>query len=157
VIHNVNPNVPPPSITPLERLLDQQETQRRFETWLIGVFSGIALGLAAIGIFAVMHYSVAARTSEIGIRMAVGANSSDIARLVLGSSTRLAAIGIAVGALVSIWSARMISGMLYNVKSDDPLSYAAAALVLFAVALLASYMPANRASHIDPITALREQ
>lgn len=157
LIRNVNPNLAVPSIATLELLLDRQKMQRRFQTWLISVFSGMALALAALGIFAVMHYSVAARTSEIGIRMAVGARSSDIARLVLGNGARLAAIGIAAGALAAMWSTKAISGMLYNVKPDDPLSFTGAAFVLLAVALLASYFPAHRASHIDPLVALRAE
>ncbi len=157
VIRNVNHNVAVPSISTMELLLDKQKMQRRFQTWLISVFSGMALALAALGIFAIMHYSVAARTNEIGIRMAVGARSSDIAHLVLGNGTRLAAAGIAAGALAAIWSTKAISGMLYNVKPDDPLSFAGAAFVLFIVALLASYLPAHHASHIDPLVALRQE
>jgi ABC-type antimicrobial peptide transport system permease subunit len=157
VIHGVNRNAVIASVSTMELLLDQQKMQRRFQTWLIAVFSGIALGLAALGIFATMHYSVAARTNEIGIRMAVGADSSDIARLVLGKCSLLAIAGIGAGAFAAIWLTKGIAGMLYGVKPDDPLSYGLAAVVLFVVALLASYVPARRASHIDPIAALHEQ
>jgi predicted permease len=156
-IHNVNRNAVVGSITTMDVLLDQQKTQRRFQTWLISVFSAFALGLAGLGIFAMMHYSVAARTSEIGIRMAVGANSSDIARLVLANSTRLAVAGIAAGAFAGLMATKAISAMLYNVKPDDPWSFGAAAALLFAIALLASYLPARRAARLDPITALHEQ
>ena len=157
VIRTVNHNAAVASITTMELLLDRQRTERRFQTWLISTFSGTALGLAALGIFATMHYSVAARINEIGIRMAIGANSSDITRLVLGNSTRLAVAGIAVGVLAALWSTEAISGMLYNVKPDDPWSFGGAAAVLFVIALLASYAPAYRASHIDPMSALHEQ
>lgn len=141
----------------MHALLDQQTTSRRFQTWLVSVFSGAALVLAALGIFALMHYSVAARTSEIGLRMAIGANSGDIARLIIGDSARLAAAGVAVGAIASLWSAKVISGMLYDVKWYDPVSLGGAALLLLLVALLAAYMPSHRASHIDPLTALRQE
>jgi len=143
VIRTVNHNAAVASITTMELLLDRQRPERRFQTWIISTFSGTALGLATLGIFATMHYSVAARINEIGIRMAIGANSSDITRLVLGNSTRLAVAGIAVGVLAALWSTEAISGMLYNVKPDDPWSFGGAA--------------AYRASHIDPMSALHEQ
>ena len=157
VIHNVNRNAIVSSITTMEMLLDQQKTQRRFQTWLTSIFSGLALALAALGVFGVMHYSVTARTHEIGIRMAVGANSSDIARLVLGNGTTLALSGIALGALAAFWSTKVISGMLYEIKPGDPVSFAGAAMLLVLVAVLATYLPAHRASHVDPIAALRQE
>ncbi len=157
VIHQVNRNAVVSSITTMDVLLDQQKMQRRFQAWLVSVFSGLALALAALGVFGVMHYSVAARTHEIGIRMAVGAKSGDIARLMLGNGTTLAAAGIGLGALTAAWSTKAISGMLYEVKPGDPLSFAGAAILLLGVALLATYLPARRASHVDPMIALREE
>ncbi len=157
LIHDVNPNAVVSSITTMEGLIDQQEIQRRFQTWLLSVFSGLALALAALGVFGVMHYSVAARTNEIGIRMAVGARSSDIVTLVLGNGATLATAGIAFGALTAMWSTTAISGMLYGVKPSDPLSFAGAAFLLLTFALLATYLPAHRASRIDPISALRQE
>jgi len=154
LIHNVNSSAAISSITTMEQLIDRQKTQRRFETWLISVLSGLALALAALGIFAIMHYSVAARTAEMGIRMAVGANSSDIIALVLGSGAMLSTSGIALGALAAMWLTQAISGLLYNVGPNDPASFMAAALLLFAVSLLASYLPAKRASRLDPMIAL---
>ena len=157
LIHRINGDVTVSAITTMEALVDQQTTHRRFQTWLISVFSAAALILAALGIFALMHYSVAARTSEIGLRMAIGANPGDIARLVVESSTRLAITGIIVGGVAALWSAKIISGLLYAVKWYDPLSLGGAALLLLAVALLASYVPGYRASRIDPMTALRQE
>ena len=157
LIHHVNRNAVVSSITTMEVLLDQQKIQRRFQTWLVSVFSGLALALAAVGVFGVMHYSVVSRTHEIGIRIAVGARSSDIARLVLGNGTTLAAAGISLGALIALWSTKLVSGMLYEVKPGDPLSFAGAATLLLTVALLATYLPARRASHIDPVMALRQE
>ncbi|MBV9613190.1 MAG: ABC transporter permease [Acidobacteriaceae bacterium] len=157
VIHSVNRHAAVPAISSMELLLDQQKMQRRFQTWLIGVFSGLALALAALGVFATMHYSVAARTREIGIRVAVGATAADIARLVLGSGTRMAFTGIAAGAFAAMWSTNLIAGMLYKVRPGDPFTFAAAALVLLVVALLASFLPAHRASRVDPIAALRQE
>ncbi|MBV9158692.1 MAG: FtsX-like permease family protein, partial [Acidobacteriaceae bacterium] len=143
------------SINTVEQLLSEQEMQRRFQTWLVTVFSGLALALAALGVFAVMRHSVAARTNEIGIRMALGAETGDIARLVLSNATRLAAIGIAAGAVAGIESTRAIATMLYRVKPTDILSFTAAAGTLLAISLLASYVPARHASRIDPMSALR--
>jgi predicted permease len=157
VIHDVNRNVIVQSVATMESLLNGQRLQRRFETWLVSLFSGVALGLAALGIFAAIHYSVAARTSEIGIRIAAGATAQDIVRLVLASGARLAVAGITVGGLAALWSAEAIAGMLYKVSSTDPLSFATAALVLLAVALAASFIPARRAARLDPMIALRRE
>lgn len=157
VIHRVNSQAIVSSITTMELLIGQQEVQRRFETWLISLFSGIALALAALGVFGVMHYSVAARTNEIGIRMAVGAKASDIISLVLANGAILAILGIAAGAITALWSANAVTGMLYAVKPSDPVSFAIAGCVLFFFALLATYFPARRASHIDPVVALRQE
>ena len=141
----------------MEQLLERQEVQRRFQTWLVTLFSSFALVLAAFGVFAIMHYSVAARRNEIGIRMALGAYPGDITRLVLSSGTRLALGGILFGAVAAMWFTRAIAGMLYNVGPGDPVSLAAAALLLLTVALLGSYLPALAASHVDPISALRQE
>jgi predicted permease len=157
IIHQVNPDATIPSIETMEQLLDAQLIQRRFETWLIGVFSAIALALAALGVFAVMHYSVAAKRNEIGIRMAIGARADDILKLILTDGARLAFIGVATGALIAMWSTDALRGMLFNVRSTDPVTFTAAALTLIAVALAASYAPAHGASRIDPMTALRDE
>ncbi|HZQ54916.1 MAG TPA: ABC transporter permease [Bryobacteraceae bacterium] len=155
VIRSVDKNAVIDSVSSMELVIEQQEIQRRFQTWLLSAFSGIALLLAALGVFAVMHYSVAARTAEIGIRMALGATAADVTHLVLSGGTRLAVYGIAAGAFASIWLSRVIAGFLYGVTPSDRFSFAGAALVLLAVAAIASYLPANRASRIDPNTALR--
>src|SRR5581483_7049094 len=123
----------------------------------IVVFSGLALLLAAVGVFAVMHYSVVSRTGEIGIRMALGADARRIVAMVLGQGTRLAAIGIVVGAVLARWTATAIAGLLYGVGPGDLPSFAVAALTLFVVAMLAAYLPSRRAARVDPLTALREE
>jgi putative ABC transport system permease protein len=145
------------SISTMDQLLAHQEMQRRFQTWLITVFSGLALALAAFGVFAVMHYSVAARRNEIGIRMALGAQPGDIARLILGNGTRLAIGGMLAGAVAAMWLTQSIAGMLYSVKPLDPVSLAVAALSLFVVAVLGSYLPARAAAHVDPVSAIRQE
>ena len=157
VLHNINPNTTISSVATMEQLLGRQETQRRFQTWLIGVFSSLALALALLGVFAVMHYSVAARRSEIGVRMALGARPGDIVRLVLSAGTRVALCGILVGLVMALWLTQLISGMLFNVSANDPITLAASAASLLGVALVGSYAPARAASRIDPIGALREE
>ena len=156
LIHQANRNAIVSSITTMEQLLDRQVIERRFETWLIGVFSAFGLSLAAVGVFAVMYYSVASRTNEIGIRMALGACATDMTAFVLRQGLALALAGIIIGALGALWTSYAIAGMLYQVKPIDPISFAGAALTLALVALLGCYAPARRASHIDPMTALRQ-
>ncbi|HSM78894.1 MAG TPA: ABC transporter permease [Bryobacteraceae bacterium] len=157
LLRSLNRNAMVASISTMEQVLDVQRAGRRFQTWLVSVFSGLALLLAALGVFAIMHYSVAARTGEIGIRMALGADSRTIALLVLKDGARLALLGILIGTLGALWSANAIAGMLYLVKPADPVAFGAAALTLVLVALLASYLPALRAAHVDPMVALRSE
>lgn len=157
LLRSLNQSVAIPSIATMEQLLERQEMQRRFQTWLITVFSGLALALATFGVFAVMHYSVAARRQEIGIRMAIGATSGDITRLILSNGTRIALGGIFAGALMAMWLTRSIAGMLYTVNSFDPISISVPALSLFIVALLGSLLPARAAAHVDPTSAMRQE
>jgi predicted permease len=157
LIHDADPLATVPSIESMEQLLDVQLMQRRFETWLIGVFSAMALALAALGVFAVMHYSVTAKRNEIGIRVALGARAGDIVKLILSQGTQLACAGVAAGAIIAMWSTGAIRGMLYQVSATDPLTFLAAGLTLIAVALFACFGPAQRASRIDPMAALREE
>jgi putative ABC transport system permease protein len=144
-------------ISTMEQVLDEQQGERLFQTWLIGVFSAAALGLAALGVFAVMHFAVAAKTREIGIRIAVGARAADILALVVGDGARLALAGIAAGALASAWTTEALASLLFGVKPTDPASFAGAATVLAAVAVVACCLPARRAASLDPVAALREE
>jgi macrolide transport system ATP-binding/permease protein len=157
LLRSLNPGVMISSISSMGQLLDRQEMPRRFETWLISLFSSLALGLAGFGVFAVMHFSVAARRNEIGVRVALGANRIDITRLVLGDGARLAVCGILVGALAAAWASHLLTGMLYEIPAGDPMTIVAAALVLLLCALLGTFLPARAASRVDPITALREE
>src|SRR5262249_34143691 len=150
-----NPGVSISSILTLEELLDRQMLSRRFQTWLIGVFSTIALALAALGVFAVMHYSVAARMHEIGIRMAVGAGTGDLFKLVLADGVGLAGGGVAVGWGGPLGAAEPAAGLLYEVNPGAPASFATAAAVLVVAALAACCFPAVRATRMDPLVALR--
>jgi ABC-type antimicrobial peptide transport system permease subunit len=122
---------------------------------LLTVFAAVALALAAVGIFGVISYTVAQRTREIGVRMALGASGGTVLGLMLGRAMRLVALGLALGLALALAVNRSVEGMLYGVDPADPLTLAAVALVLGAVALLACWLPARRATRIDPMVALR--
>jgi len=141
----------------LDERLSAMAAPRRFNTLLMSAFAGVGVLLAAIGIFGVMAYSVAQRTREIGIRMALGADPRRVLRMVLGQAARLALTGMAVGLVLSWVSARFLSGLLYGVAAHDPLTLAAVCGVLAGIALLASYYPARRATRLDPAAALRNE
>jgi putative ABC transport system permease protein len=139
----------------VESALEDTLAGRRFSLLLLGIFAATALLLAAVGVYGVMSYAVVQRTREIGIRMALGARQDDVLRLVVGGGARLAAIGIAIGLLLALGLSRVLSGMLYGVSAADPLTYGGIALLLAAVALVSSWLPARRAARVDPAVALR--
>ncbi|MEJ7617876.1 MAG: FtsX-like permease family protein [Pyrinomonadaceae bacterium] len=128
---------------------------RRMGALLLGAFGLLALLLAAIGLYGVMSFSVARRTREIGIRMALGARGADVLRLVLRESMTLVALGIALGLLASLAATRLLASFLYGVSTTDPATFGGIAAILAAVALAASLIPARRASRVDPLVALR--
>jgi ABC-type antimicrobial peptide transport system permease subunit len=119
--------------------------------------AGLALLLASIGIFGVLHYAVTQRFAEIGVRVALGAGPGDVARMVVGQGLRLAGIGVAIGVVGALAVTRLMSSMLFGVKASDPVAFAGAAAVLLAVAAVASWAPARRASRVDPVVALRAE
>jgi ABC-type antimicrobial peptide transport system permease subunit len=145
------------AVATMEHVLEEQQSARIFQTWLIGVFSALALALAALGVFAVMHFAVAAKTREIGIRMALGARTANILGLVVNDGARLAVAGIAAGALAAEWTNDVLSGVLFGVRPTDPASFLTAAALLAAVAVAACWLPARRAARLDPVAALREE
>ncbi|HTU44329.1 MAG TPA: ABC transporter permease [Bryobacteraceae bacterium] len=128
---------------------------RRFLLFLVGLFAAAALALAAVGIYGVVAFSVARRTQEIGIRMAIGALRSDVLRLVVGEGARMAALGVAIGVGTSLAITRLMSSLLFGISATDPLTFAGVAVLLCLVALAASYIPAHRAMRVDPVNALR--
>jgi putative ABC transport system permease protein len=154
-IHKSDPNLPVVHVTTLDGLLDETVAPRRFSTVLLGAFALLALILAAVGIYGVMSYIVSLRINEIGIRMALGAQPRDIWRLIVGSGARLALAGIAIGLAGALALTRLLSSLLFEVRATDPVTFAAVALLLAAVALLACYVPARRAMRADPMFALR--
>ncbi len=130
---------------------------RRFLLLLVGLFAAAALALAAVGIYGVVAFSVARRTQEIGIRIAVGAERSDVLRLIVGEGARLAVLGVSIGVGASLFITRLLSSLLFGVTATDPITFAGVAVLLTLVALLASYIPARRAMRLDPNTALRHE
>jgi putative ABC transport system permease protein len=141
----------------LEQLLGTSVAPRKFNMLLLGIFAGVALLLAAVGLYGVMSYSVSWRTQEIGIRMALGANRADVLRLVVRQGMTMTLIGLAVGLAGAFALSRVLRGMLYGVSPTDPLTFIGVSLVLLIVALLACLIPARRATHVDPIIALRTE
>ena len=151
----VDPNQPLVKVRTMEDNMAATVAQPRFRTWLIGIFAGLALMLAAVGIYGVMSYSVTQRTSEIGIRITLGAQPVDVFRIVLGEGLRFALIGVAVGVAGGLVLTRLLSTFLYGVSATDPLTFFGVAILLIAVSVAACFFPARRATRVDPIVALR--
>ena len=154
-VRSVERNAPIYAVAPLEQQLGNYVAQRRFQTALLTGFSVMALLLAGVGIYGLIEYSIATRTREIGLRMAVGARAGDVLRLVLGEGLTLCVTGLALGLVGAWWLARAASSLLFGVTAGDPLTFAAVSLLLTAVALAACYFPARRAATLDPVIALR--
>jgi len=154
-IHAIDKDQPVFAVATMKQLVSDSVAMRRMTLVLLGLFSGLALILGAIGIYGVISYSVAQRTHDIGIRMALGAPRRDVFRLVVGQGLKLAAIGIAIGIVAAFGLARLMSSLLYGVSTADLETFAGVAILLALVALLASYVPARRAMRVDPMTALR--
>jgi putative ABC transport system permease protein len=144
-----------PNIVPVEQLVSGALTQPRLVMILIGLFAALALVLATVGIYGVVSYSVSQRTHEIGIRMALGARSGDIFKLIIGQGLVLTIIGVGIGLAASLALTRVLARLLFNVSVTDPLTFAGVAFLLATVALLACYLPARRATRVDPMVALR--
>ena len=151
---SVLPDLPVSSVQTMEEIVRDSTGSRRFPMLLLSVFSAVALVLA-VGIVGVVGHSVAQRTHEIGIRMALGAGTLDVLRMMVNSSMVWVLVGLAAGAAGSAGLTRLLGGMLYDVRPLDPEVLAGVSLLLAAVALFASYLPARRAVRIDPIAALR--
>ncbi len=155
VVWSVNKDVPLANLRTMQDVIANSVQRRRFSMLLLTVFAAVAMLLAAVGLYRVMSYSVAQRTKEIGIRMALGARRPDVLALVVKQGMALVLLGIAAGTLLSLGITRLISGMLFGITATDPLTFAGVAALLGAVALLANYLPARRAASVDPMVALR--
>ncbi|HEY1909430.1 MAG TPA: ABC transporter permease [Vicinamibacterales bacterium] len=154
-IHAVDPDLGISDVTTLEQVMADSTSDRRLNMLLFALLGGLALALATIGIYGVVAYSVTQRGHEIGVRMAIGAQPRDVMRMVLSDGGRLAVAGIVLGSALAIGSGRLIRGLLFEVSATDPITLAAVSGGLLGVALLASYIPARRATRVDPMVALR--
>jgi predicted permease len=148
-------NLPYANVTPLADLVAPSIRPWRLGTTMFGVFAGLALVLAAVGLYGVLSYTVAQRTQEIGIRVAMGAQRGDVLGLTVGQGVRIAALGAGIGAVAALAGGRVLSSLLYGVSPRDPLVLFGAAALLLVVAAVASYLPARRAAKVDPVVALR--
>ena len=155
MLRQINPAQPATEFKPIQGLVDRATSPRRFFVLLVGTFACLGLLLASLGIYGVISYSVTRQTQEIGIRMALGATETRVQLEVIWKTLRLALIGIAVGVIASLAVARLIASLLFRTASTDPLTFVGMVVLLGAVALLAGYLPARRASTIDPMVALR--
>jgi ABC-type antimicrobial peptide transport system permease subunit len=147
--------LPVSDVRPMTEVVSRSTSRERFNMWLMTVFGGCALLLAAIGIYGLMAYSVAQRTQELGIRMALGAEAGHVRRMVVRQGMRLAAVGLVLGLVASMALARVVESFLFGVTARDPLVFLGVPLVLAVVAFVAVWLPALRASRVDPIEALR--
>jgi putative ABC transport system permease protein len=156
-IQAMNPAVPLANVRTFERVIADSVAPRRLSVVLLGVFAGVALLLASVGIYGVMSFIVVQRTQEIGVRMALGAQRSDVLKLILGRSLKLISAGAAIGLIVALLSTGALRAVLYNVSAFDTPTFMLVTILLAAVALAASYLPAMRATRADPMTALHAE
>jgi predicted permease len=157
VLRHLNPAQPNSTFRPIQTLVDHSVSPRRFFVVLVGIFAALGLVLAALGIYGVISYSVTRQTQEIGVRMALGALPLQVQLSVLARTIRLAAVGIVIGAIASYAVSQVIAALLFQTEPTDLMTFLSAAILLLFVALLAGYMPALRATQVDPMTALRSE
>jgi predicted permease len=155
-IQSIDPTLPVFNVASMNEVIDESLASRRFSANLVLIFAGLALLLASIGVYGLLAYMVGQRSREIGLRMALGARRDDILRMFLRKGVALAGVGIVAGVVFSASTASMMASLLYGVRPHDPAVFLAVPLLLLAVAVLASYVPARRATKVDPMFALRE-
>jgi predicted permease len=153
---SIDPGLPVFNVSSMDDILDRSLASRRFSADLVGGFAGLAVLLASVGIYGLLAYIVGQRSREIGIRMALGARRDDILRMFLRKGVALAGVGIVAGLVFSASTASMMASLLYGVRPHDPVVFLIVPLLLFTVAVLASYLPARRATKVDPMIAIRE-
>ena len=156
-VHQVDPETPVVGVVTMQGLISASLSPQRFNVLLLGAFAGLALLLAAVGIYSVLSYSVRRRVREIGIRMALGATPSDVLQMVVADGMKPILLGVALGLAVAFALSRVVTSLIYGVRATDPLTFAGVALLLVAVGLLATILPAHRATRVEPVRTLREE
>src|SRR5207244_8846801 len=156
-VHALDPNLSPWPASPLQEQIDEKSYSQRLAVTLVSIFGAMALFLAAIGLYAVMSYSVSQGTRELGLRMALGAGTGDLMRLVASRGLRLTALGIVIGVIAAFVLTRLMGDLLYKVNPRDPVAFGLAVVVIIFVSLAACFLPAWRATRVDPVQALRDQ
>jgi putative ABC transport system permease protein len=155
-VRELDPGLPAFAIAPLADIVSESLSQRRFSMLLLALFAAVAVFLAAIGLYGVVGYSVSQRTQEIGVRMAIGAERKHVLGMVVGGGMKLALVGVVLGLGAALGLSKLLRTLLFQIEPIDTASYALTAAALLAIALLACYVPARRATHVDPIVALRQ-
>jgi putative ABC transport system permease protein len=155
VVHRFESNLPVTHVMTMDNLISDSVAPRRFSSVLVAIFAGLALLLAAVGVYGVTSYTVSQRTQEIGLRMALGAQTHAVRRMILGQTLKLTLIGVTAGLVGSYVLTQFLGSLLFGVGIHDPQTFLCVAVLLIAVALVASYIPARRAMRVDPIIALR--
>ena len=156
-VHRLDPSLAVADVQVMNRIVDTSISTPRFAFVLVGIFAALAIVLAAIGIYGVIAYSVSQRTAEFGLRMALGAQQSDVLRLVLTQAAKVTLTGAAIGVVASLALARVLKSLVFNVSSADPATFLAVGFIVVAVSFLACYIPARRATGADPMDALRAE
>jgi putative ABC transport system permease protein len=154
-VRRIERNAAIDGVRPLDEQFGSYLMQRRFQTSLVTGFSVLALLMAAVGIYGLVQYSIATRTQEIGLRVAIGAQRGDIFRMIIGEGLKLSLTGVGIGLVGALWLGGSASSLLFGVTATDPLTFAGVSLLLTAVAVAACYVPARRAMRVDPVVALR--
>ncbi|MEP7343094.1 MAG: FtsX-like permease family protein, partial [Acidobacteriota bacterium] len=153
----VNKNLPAPKVQTMNERLSDVVAEPRFQTLLLGLFGLVTLVLVSAGLYGVVSYSAAQRTHEIGVRMALGAQAGDVLKLVIRQGMKLVLIGLAIGLASALALTRVMKNLLFGISTTDPTTFAMIAILLTGIALLACYLPARRATKVDPMIALRHE
>jgi ABC-type antimicrobial peptide transport system permease subunit len=156
-VREVDRGVPLTDVATMNTRLNQSMSDRRYPMTLLAGFAALAVILASVGIYGVLSYIVGQRTREIGVRMALGARGGDVLRMVLGNGLRLTLLGVVLGGLGAALAGRALGKLLYGITPTDPVTFAAVSLLLTAIAAIACYLPARRATRVDPMIALRAE
>jgi putative ABC transport system permease protein len=154
-VRELDPDLPVETVRTIEQIIELATGQSRFRTFIFAAFASLALLLAAVGVYGLVSFSVSQRTSEMGVRLALGASPRQVGALVLRQGLTLAVLGVALGLAIAALGGRLLATLLYETSATDPAVYSALALLLLTIAALACYVPARRAMRVDPMRALR--